>query len=277
MQKRYGEGYALIEESLDLAKELGNEFVENRATSQAVLGMLLVREGNYSKARECLSESLKVKLKVKDNLGISEAFVWNGSLAEATGDWAGAVDFFQKSLDWSWTGRRYYVSAALVGLCRSKYYSSKTDSLKVLIKKAEQVGLDNDYYDHLASLRQIEGNLIWDGRLKLRGKTFEQAQKLYLQALVCALRHNRFLLDDILDGIVAHCRQRGKEGQRMIRSLSQSWKSGRNDVHGSRPSSISPLPAGASLLKAESLARARELGDGVEQVSVVQTLEGSLS
>lgn len=277
MQKRYGEGYAFIEESLDLAKELGNEFIENRATSQAVLGMLLVREGNYSKARECLSESLRVKLEVNDNLGISEALVWNGALAQATGDWTGAIDFFQQSLEWRWTGRRYYESAALVGLCRSTYYSSNTDSLEALIREADQLGLDNDYYDHLASLRQIEGNLAWDGESKSRGKNFEQAHNLYLQALVCALRYNRFLLDDTLDGIVAHCRQRGKEGQRMMRSLSRSWKSGRNDVNGARPSSVSPLPAGASLLKAESLARARELGDGVEHESLVQTLERSLS
>lgn len=273
MQKRYAEAYALIEESLDLARALGNEFIENWATSLKVLGMLLVREGNYGKAKVCLDESLRVKLEVKDNLGISEALVWNGALAEATGDWMRAIDFYQQSQEWRWTGRRYYESAALVGLCRSKYYASDTDSLGVLIKDAVRFSLDNDYYDHLASLRQIEGSLAWDGQSKSSGKNFEQAQNLYLQALISALRHNRFHLDDTLDAILAQCRQRGKEGQRMMRALSRSWKSGRNDVDGARPSSVSPLPVGAALLKAESLARAREPGDGTQQVSVVQTLE----
>lgn len=272
MQQRYGEAYVHIDESLKLAKELGPDFIENGATSLNVLGMLLTKQGNYARAKECLDESFKVKMRVKDNLGISEALVWQGTLFEAQRELSQAHDVYLRSLEWKWTGQQYYETAALIGLCRVKFQEGDFNGLTPLMREARHLADDNEYYDHLSSLHLVQGDFVWAGGLSEQGADFDAAYKAYCQALVYALHYNRFLLDNTLNSILNHCRDRGGEGQRMLRVLRDYWSEGRNhEDH--RRDSISPLPEGISLLQAENIARKREPGNRGRQETVTQKLD----
>lgn len=272
MQGRYVEAYIHIDESLTLAKGLGKEFAENWATSLAIKGIIQIKQRDYIGAKDCLDKSLSVKMDVKDNLGISEAMVLIAALSEAQQQWDEAADYYERSLQWKWTGRRYYEAAALVGLCRVRYQQRRLDDLKPLIPEAEMVAAENGYYDHLSSLRVIQGNLASESQSAKRDADFDRAHRWYHQALVCALRYNRFLLDDTVGLIDAYGRERGGEGQRMLAALHDSWSKGRNKIGGIGPEGISPLPEGVALSKAEDVARQREPGNGERQETVLQRL-----
>ena len=63
----------------------------------------------------------------------------------------------------------------------------------------------------------------------------------------------------------------------MLTALRDWWKTGVNDIGAPRSDTISPIPDGIPLLKAEHTAREREPGDGSPQKSVIEQIEAALS
>ena len=107
----------------------------------------------------------------------------------------------------------------------------------------------------------------------------------FKQAMVYALRYNRFLLDEVLNGrsqgtplhpIIPYCLERGKEGRQILISLRDWWQTGINQIGISQPDTISPIPLGIPLLQAEHIARKREPGIGDLQKSVVEQIDAVL-
>jgi hypothetical protein len=107
----------------------------------------------------------------------------------------------------------------------------------------------------------------------------------YQQAMIYALRYNRFLLDEVLPGrplrsplrpIIPCCLERGEEGRQTLTALRDWWKTGANDIGMPRPDTISPIPEGIPLLEAERIAREREPGDGTPQKSALEQIEAAL-
>jgi hypothetical protein len=108
----------------------------------------------------------------------------------------------------------------------------------------------------------------------------------FKEAMIYALRYNRFLLDEVLSGrprgaplhpIIPHCLDRGEEGRRMLIALRDWWKTGVNDIGSPRPDTISPILEGIPLMEAERIAREREPGDGSPQKAVIDQVETALS
>jgi tetratricopeptide (TPR) repeat protein len=123
--------------------------------------------------------------------------------------------------------------------------------------------------------------------------SFEQLQDFgslsvlddYKQAMIYALRYNRFLLDELLSGrpqgtplrpIIPWCLERDEVGRKILLALRDWWQTGLNDTGTPRPDSISPIPEGIPLLEAEKLAREREPGDGSAQKSVLEQIDAVL-
>lgn len=120
-------------------------------------------------------------------------------------------------------------------------------------------------------------------KIGLNGQT--STLDYFKQALVYALRYNRFLLDEVLSGrpqgtplppIIPFCLKRGEEGRQMLIALRDWWQTGVNDIGTPRPDTISPIPEGIPLLEAERIARECEPGDGSPQRSVVEQIETAL-
>ncbi|MGD9099819.1 MAG: hypothetical protein PVF45_05010, partial [Anaerolineae bacterium] len=148
--------------------------------------------------------------------------------------------------------------------------------------EAERLAQQREYNDHLAALHLTQGHIAWEGHIPAWGEGFDAALYYYQRALIYALRHNRFLLDEVLWGggittplrpIIPHCLERGEEGHQMLVALRDWWQAGLNDVGTPRPDTISPIPEGIPLLEAERIARQREPGDGSPQVSVMEKIE----
>ncbi len=185
-----------------------------------------------------------------------------------------------------WTGRLYFHCAALTGLVRVKHAQGDYAAIPPLLAEAEQVAQQDEYNDHLTSLRLTQAHIAWEGVGQISNLSygFDAALRYYQHALIYALRYNRFLLDEVLSGrpqgtplrpIIPECLKRGEEGRRMLIALREWWQTGTNDVGAPRPDTISPIPEGIPLLEAERIARQREPGDGSPQKSVVEQIEAA--
>ena len=192
----------------------------------------------------------------------------------------------------------YIKSGALVGLIRVNEALGSEEEIPSLLVEAEGLAQNYEYNDHLASLRLMQGHIAWKGETiddikDLNGQTpFEIAFHNYQHALIFALRYNRFLLDEVLwggnvgtplDPIIPHCLERGQDpltranSRRMLVALREWWVIGVNDIGVLRPDTISTIPEGIPLLKAESLARETEPGDGTPQKWVIEQIDAFLN
>jgi hypothetical protein len=194
---------------------------------------------------------------------------------------AAANSYYDECLRYHWTGRRYFQCTALAGLVRVRHAQGDHSAIPPLLAEAEALAQQYEYNDHLASLRLSQAQLAWDGVLPAFGRGFDSTLRYYKQALIYALRYNRFLLDEVLWGggvstplkpIIPHCLERTFEGQRMLTALRDWWQTGANDVGAPRSDTISPIPEGIALLEAERIAREREPGDGTPQRTVLDVL-----
>ncbi|MBM3131042.1 MAG: hypothetical protein FJ009_20745 [Chloroflexi bacterium] len=279
-EDRYQEAQGYFAKCLDNAKSLKLDRLED-TTALRFEATMLIRKGDFFVAESYLARILEILEQTKYTLSLPEVLFWWGILCETRKQFDKSSDYFKRSLDYKWTNRRYFECAALTGLVRVKHAQGEHHAIPPLLAEAEQLAQQYEYNDHLASLRvtqaqtfQVFGNL--------EGLT---ALDYFKQAMIYALRYNRFLLDEVLSGrpqgtplrpIIPYCLERGEEGRKMLIALRDWWKTGVNDIGTPRPDTISPIQEGIALLEAERIAREREPGDGSLQKSVVEQIEAVL-
>jgi tetratricopeptide (TPR) repeat protein len=294
LQGKYNEAIDYFTNSIESYQEL------QRATAMgsilALYGKVLIQQGELDQAEAHLTQSLSLNREIHDNVRMPEVLNWLGELHEVK---AGSIEvtaslaeldagtrFYEQCLDLRSSGRHYFTCAALTGLVRVKHAQGDYAAIPPLLAEAEALALLYEYNDHLASLRLSQAQLAWDVRLPALGRGFDAALAYYKQALIYALRYNRFLLDEVLWGggvstplkpIIPHCLERTFEGQQMLTALRDWWQAGVNDIGTPRPDTISPIPEGITLLEAEHIAREREAGDRTPQRTVLEQYAGHLN
>jgi tetratricopeptide (TPR) repeat protein len=284
-QGRYIEADQHFSKSLTIAQRLGKEHAVLIGSVLGLWGAVLTRQGEIDKATEYLSKSLSIKEELGDKPGMLEPLVWLGRLCEVQQDLDQAQEYYNRCSDWSKYEQHYFDSESLTGLMRVKHARGDRATIPPQLAEAEQLAQQYEYNDHLASLRLTQGRIAWDGRVLNWGSGFDAALHYYQQALIYALRYNRFLLDEVLWGggittplrpIISSCLEQGEEGFQMLVALRDWWQSGVNDVGLPRPDTISPIEEGIPLLEAERIARVREPGDGKQQMAVVEKITQEL-
>ncbi len=283
MQDRYTEANVCFTEYLTNARSLNMTELED-ITAYRFWAIMLIRQGLHQEAASYLNKSLSISHTWKYRLADIEVFYWLGQLSEIQNDLNEASNHYQMGLEYSWVGRYYFIGGSLCGLLRVKCAQQQYDALPPFLAEAEQLAQQHEYNDHLASLRLTQGHIAWDGHIEDWGSGFEAALGYYKQALIYALRFNRFLLDEALSGrergtplrpIIPHCLERGEEGRKMLEALAEWW--GTNDVGTPRPDTISPIKEEMPLLKAERKARDLEPGDGSPQRTILEQIKSALS
>lgn len=275
-----------FEESLKLIRNIGEEqFPIDHAATIGEWGITLIQDGQLDKARELITKSIQIKNRLNYRNSISENFSALGNILELQRNYLEAEQNFREALNYKDIGRYYHDCIAYTGLVRVKYAQGDIAAIPSLLAEAEQLAQQYEYNDHLASLRLTQGHLISPPTPLLQGEGSLSALDYYKQAMIYALRYNRFLLDELLSGrpqgtplrpIIPYCLERGEEGKKILSALWDWWQTGVNDVGTPRPDTISPIPEGIPLLEAEKLARQREPGDGSIQRSVVEQLEAGI-
>lgn len=280
-EERFGECLAIVQQ-----RKLA---VEEKGSILGFWGAVLGRKGDYAEAQRKLEESLKIKDedRERDIPGIQEPLIWLGLALELQRKWAEAEERYQQNQKYK-RYRHYFDATALTGLVRVKHAQHDYDVIPALLLEAEALAQQYEYNDHFASLRLTQGHVAWDGRIPDWGGGFDAARQYYQQALIYALRYNRFLLDEALSGrplrtpggtplrpIIPHCLERGEEGQRMLAELRDWWEKG--DVGAPHTDTISLITKDMPLLKAESATRDFEPGDGSPQRPVLEQIDEAIS
>lgn len=164
---------------------------------------------------------------------------------------------------------------------RLNYRRGRHDACADDIRAAEQIAQRYEYNDMMASLRLFQGHLSWES-----DGGANAAVEFYREALVYALRYNRYLLDEILAGrpqgtpllpVIPFCLGQGAAGRAVLRDIRDWWRSAENALPAQRAESISPIPAGVLLLDGEREARSREERQGIRQRTVVETISDRIN
>ena len=278
MQGRCSEAITLLEESVASARNLGGIGELETYLALCFTAVAQFKCGRTKEAETNLLEAINIGQRIRAHLDLGPLYL--GIIYEANRQMDKAVEFYQLSLtDARPIQRNYYISAALTGLVRVKHAQGDYAAIPPLLAEAEQLAQQYEYNDHLASLRLTQGILSTD-RERISG--YETALDYFKQAMIYALRYNRFLLDEVLSGrpqgaplhpIIPYCLERGEDGRQILIALRDWWKIGFNDIGTRRPDTISPIPEGIPLLEAERIAREREPGDGSPQKSVFEQIE----
>ncbi|HCO03652.1 MAG TPA: hypothetical protein DIT48_09900 [Actinobacteria bacterium] len=248
-------------------------------------GLVYLREGKQDAAEADLQRGMDIKRAIGDRIGMPEMHTWRGQLRELRSAWEEAASEYREVLALAAVGRMYFRCAALSGLVRVHAARGEYVECGAMLSQAEEIAARYEYHDLLASLRLSEGHLAWASNTRGRPNGSDTAFRRLREALVRGLRHNRFLLDEVLAGrqegsvfrpIIPACLERGAEGRRMLESLREWWGTATNDLEGDAGQSISPIDRGLRLLEAERIARDKEPGSGATQASVMDQLDGAL-
>lgn len=285
-QRRMGEARPILEKMSARFRSLGDQATFELMWVLRLWGIASYCDGDYQQAKDCLSESSQIAdALLIDPYQVREERYWLGWCCLARQEWQEAEGCFARYValpfdDWN----LYFKCGALTGLARIRQAQGKRDEILPLIESAEQLAQQHEYNDHLASLKLMQGHLTWQlGGVK--EQEVSESLKDYQQALIYALRYNRFMLDEVLWGdsvvtplrpIIPQLLERGDEGRRMLVALRDWWGTGKNDSGTPRPDTISLIPEGIALLEAERIARAGEPGDGAVQKSVVEQIGAAL-
>lgn len=284
-QDKFAEADQFFTRSLDLAKRLGKDFYIEEASIMGFWGYVLTRAGDFTKAGRFLSESIRIKEELKDFPGLIEPMTWLARLYETEGQHGDALERYERSLEWKWFGRENFNCEALVGAARSAH-ACGLDAERVTgyVREAEEVASRLGYYDQLASVSVFKAEVAWAGRMDAFGIGSDAAQGHCQYALVSALKHNRFCLDEILWGGGIHgpvrsvlelCAGRGEEGQRVLRALLDWWREGTAEAEAGPEVRLHTMQE-RSLLSTELDGRAAEPGNGDSQLGVVDQISQAL-
>jgi len=271
-QRKFDEAYQNFDRAFDIRKKMGDEFFVQYWKS--IKGEILILDGKLDEAEALVKESLIWKLERNERITISMNLNLLGRIFELRKDWNKAIEFYKKSIELN-QGNNYLKCHAIIGLARIKYLNSEYDAAISMLKDVDELTQKYEYNDCMSFSRLISGHIAWE-----RDKDFETALHYYREALICALRFNRFLLDDLLYGdelsIVSKCIKNINEGRMMLIEILDWWK-GNNKVERSRPDTVCTIPEGLSLLEAERYIRMQEPGDGSEQKDVISVIEQIIS
>lgn len=255
-------------------------------------GAILAQQGMFQEAEEYLMNGLLSKKAIQDNNGIPEILVWLGQMYEIMAKSAQDKDrsdlfskaeaFYNQSLEYRWTSRRYFECSSLSALARIKYSCGKLDESLSLLAQAEKIAIEYQYHDLNASIELVRGHCQWAESPTSQSNSFESAQLCYKRALFHAISYNRFLLDEIvgdnqvytpLTDIISQCSLHGLAGRKMLEDLANWWETSVFDLPLAALGNGTLAEAGnISLTQVEQLIRQSEPGNGEPQSSVIETV-----
>jgi len=294
-QRRSREVIPLFETEREKYRLVGRDAIYDLAWVQRLLGIAYLAVNDDENAKKCLSEAVQISDHHVDPYRVHEDAYFLGLCCMARREWLEAEQCFARYLvfpfdDW----HLYFKCGALVGLMYIKEALGRRIEIATYLPEIESLASSYGYNDHIAMLRLLQGVIIDDTDPDRHGPaSSEIADGLgnlsgldyFKQAMLYALRYNRFLLDDVLSGqqfpapsqpIILHCLARGERGRQILAALRDWWQTGTNEIGVPWPEIINPLPEGIPLVEAERIARDRERGDGSPQKTVVDQIESIL-
>ncbi len=277
-QDRADEVIPLIEKELE--KEKSNCISYDQHWTLMHLGVIYLRHGDVDSAKKFLSESCRIFRVQGNDYMVHEEEYYLGVCCLYRQEWLEAESCFSGYLEFPFDDWfHYFKCGSLIGLAQIRWHFEKESEVMQLLSDAEDLARQHEYNDHLATSQLIMGHMAWEGKRK------DDILRNYKNAMIYALRYNRFLLDEIISGrsqgtylnpIIPFCLEQGEDGKKILAELCNWWKTELNDVGVARQDTISLIPEGITLLEAEKIAREIEVGNNTKQKSVVEQIEKNL-
>lgn len=253
------------------------------AVTSGYQGFIAMKQGKAAESEQYFVPSMNMfKQKANKIWYFPPLLNWLGVLREIEGDYKQAEESYQERINLRYLEQWYWYVGALTGLVRIHHAKGDYAVLVQALRDADELAQQYEYNDYLASLRLTQGHLAWEGNILEWGQGFDAALHYYRQALVYALRHNRFLLDEVLSGqpqatplqsILLYSQKHGEEGKRMMQALHDWWQTSANNIDIPVPPGFAPIPDGISLIESEQQVRLQEPGDGFPQSTIIEQLE----
>jgi len=279
LQGKWQEYSQHITKVIELGQQQDPSF---EAVTSGYQGFMALKRGEVAEAQQYLTPCMDMFRQRTNKIWYFPPLLnWLGTLQEIRMAPELAEQLYQERVNLRYLEQWYWYVGALAGLVRIHHVNGDYVAIVSILHDAEALAQHYGYNDQLASLRLTQGHLAWDGTITAWGQGFDTALHFYQQALIHALRHNRYLLDEVLSGlpqetplqsIILHCQKRGEEGKQMLQDLLNWWQSGTNNIDIVGPGNFSPIPDGISLLEGERLVRQQEPGDGSPQLTITERL-----
>jgi len=272
-QGRLDEAFQWYSRSLATLQEVDKKFPDNRRVK------IQIGNPKYNLARICLlkgdvDNALRYANEARDiweKFGAEPARyeMLNrllGRIFHAKGEFARARQYYVESLNLLESARWVdHKIDTLLYLTMLDYDEGKAPSH---LDELEKLMLEHGSWSQLAWLKMVQGNVSMNDAKLARTdeehvELLEDAFAKYSKAIVWALQCNRYVLDELLEKIIAKCMEYGVvDGQTMLERLKEFWRTGAFE--------------GETLIELERKAREREKGNGSPQKTVVKRIEEAL-
>lgn len=256
-----------ISESLDIFKKI--QANADIAINLGIIGNIYSFEGNYEKALANYEEALKAMCAARDhhskgwvliNKGYAHLDMQECELALKA--FLEAEQIFREQQSW------YKTTQSLTGAARAQWLHGKMTACLQFAEQAECLARQYNYYEELAWINTIRGNLLLN-KIPKQNSGFLNAIQFYKEALKNALNFNCFVLDEVLEdllnniGDILFRNGRGKESKEIVNALISFWQ-------------VTP-DKGDSLGKKEQVNRNEEMPDWDFNKSVLERLKNFLN
>lgn len=174
LQRGDRSAYKLLEESAELARELGDDWC--LAGALEGLGFMHLRVGDAPEARRLLTEALTVGRRSGDQFRIRWVSAWLGATAVVRGDLAEARSIFDESVAGLRRAKdKLFLAAALGYLGLTLLYLGEYESARESIEESLTLGRETESFMFGISLAFLAITAQAEGNLKLARELAEEA------------------------------------------------------------------------------------------------------
>jgi tetratricopeptide (TPR) repeat protein len=175
-QNDYGAARPLLEESLAIYQEIGDE--QGASIARNSLANIAMTQGDYTAAQALHQENLSVRRALADREGIAQSLHNLGCVALYEGDYSAARALFEES--WTYYGEEDALSPLFLGIVA--YREHDYARARPLIETALSIYASHGYKARVAEVRLHLGNVVsLQGDQHTARTQYCQSLKLYLE------------------------------------------------------------------------------------------------
>jgi len=224
-----------FKESLQTFRRLNAHL--DAAIALAKLGHISLEERNYERAMKYYEEARTMMEEANDMHSLGWLFLHLGKLFFKQDDLEQAFFYYTQAKEiMQRQGSMYNYTWALTNMGITKYAMNELKMAIQYIEQAQELAAKYGYYEQLAHLLLIQGHILLKETVRhlnhYDSSEIKSVALRYAEAMTMALRHNCYVLDEILSEISKQIRKLKDWGfkensQKILNHLASYWRQGK--------------------------------------------------